>query len=201
MPDTERLVRELTRNKRECEWLEVKRNEDFPEMIAKNISALSNGAALFDREYGYMIWGVDDKTFEIVGTGFEPLTKKKGNQDLSLWLRRMVSDHIDFNFEMVQLPEGKVILLTIGKAVKIPTEFDGVAYVRVNNSTTNLDGVRQIKKKLIDKLEGGVFETKIAKYDLVSADILTLLNHSSFFRLNETDNSDRNRRNHTGHGR
>jgi len=183
MPDAERLIRELIRNKRECEWLEVKRNEDVPEMISKNISALSNGAALFDREYGYMIWGVDDKTFNIVGTVFDPLTKKKGNQDLTLWLRRMISDTIDFNFETVQLPEGKVVLLTIEKAVKIPTEFDGVAYIRVNNSTTNLDGLRQIKKKLIDKLEGIVFETKIARYDLTPTNILTLLNHSAFFRL------------------
>ena len=183
MKDTERLIRKLIQDGRECEWLEVKRNEDVPEMIAKNISALSNGAALCDRDYGYLVWGIDDKTFEIVGTGFDPLRKKKGDQDLTLWLRRMISDHIDFNFETVHLPEGKIVLLTIGKAVTVPTEFNDVAYIRVNSSTTNLDGVRQLKKKLINKLENIVFETEIAKYDLTPTNILTLLDHSSFFRL------------------
>ena len=183
MKDTERLVRELIRNNSECEWLEMKENKDDPEMIAKNISALSNGAALADREHGYMIWGIRDSDRKPVGTDFDPLTKKKGNQNLMLWLRRAISPNIDFTFDTADLEEGRVVILTIGKATGNPTEFNGKAYIRVNSSSTPLDGIRQLKRKLTDKLEGIVFETKIARYDLAAADVLNLLDHSSFFRL------------------
>lgn len=161
----------------------MKENQDEPEMIAKNISALSNGAALADREHGYIIWGIRDSDRKPVGTEFDPSTKKKGNQDLTLWLRRAISPNIDFTFDTANLEEGRVVVLTVGKAIGNPTEFNGRAYIRVNSNTTPLDGIRQLKKILTDKLEGIIFETGIAKYDLSTADILNLLNHSSFFRL------------------
>jgi predicted HTH transcriptional regulator len=150
----------------------MKENQDEPEMIAKNISALSNGAALADREHGYIIWGIRDSDRKPVGTEFDPSTKKKGNQDLTLWLRRAISPNIDFTFDTANLEEGRVVVLTVGKAIGNPTEFNGRAYIRVNSNTTPLDGIRQLKKILTDKLEGIIFETGIAKYDLSTADIL-----------------------------
>ena len=36
-------------------------------MIGHDISALANGAALQDKDFGYFIWGVDNDTHEIVG--------------------------------------------------------------------------------------------------------------------------------------
>jgi ATP-dependent DNA helicase RecG len=54
----------------ESEWLEYKVDNSNPETIGKNISALSNGAALYGRPFGYVVWGVEDDTHEIVGTKF-----------------------------------------------------------------------------------------------------------------------------------
>lgn len=53
----------------------------------KDISALANSATLNDRDYAYMIWGVDDTTHEIIGTKVRLQMEKKGEQELENWLR------------------------------------------------------------------------------------------------------------------
>ena len=52
----------------EYEWLDFKENCFSKDEIGEYISAISNGAALSGREYGYIVWGVSDKTHEITGT-------------------------------------------------------------------------------------------------------------------------------------
>ena len=54
------LVRSLAALPTEVEWSEFKVNNKDPERIAKYISAISNVATLYDRPYGYIVWG---KTF------------------------------------------------------------------------------------------------------------------------------------------
>ena len=51
-------------------------------MVGEDISALANSATLNDRDYAYMIWGVDDSTHEIVGTKVRLQLEKKGEQEL-----------------------------------------------------------------------------------------------------------------------
>ncbi|NUN97935.1 MAG: putative DNA binding domain-containing protein [Candidatus Omnitrophica bacterium] len=64
----ERLVRELTKLPTETEWLEFKRNNAAPEEIGENISAISNSCVLHEKATGYLLWGVDNRTHQIVGT-------------------------------------------------------------------------------------------------------------------------------------
>lgn len=68
MENLERLVRELVKLSDETPWLEFKHNNYDPEMIGKDISALANSATLHEKSCAYMIWGVNDKTHEIIGT-------------------------------------------------------------------------------------------------------------------------------------
>lgn len=58
-------------NSTETEWLEFKANYVSNQDIGEYISALSNGAALWGRPYAYLIFGVDDKTHEVVGTTYD----------------------------------------------------------------------------------------------------------------------------------
>ena len=62
------LVKELCKLPKEVGWIEFKHNNCEPNMIGEDISALANTATLNDRDYAYMIWGVDDTTHEIIGT-------------------------------------------------------------------------------------------------------------------------------------
>ena len=62
------LVKELCKLPKEVGWVEFKHNNCEPTMVGEDISALANSATLNDRDYAYMIWGVDDGTHEIIGT-------------------------------------------------------------------------------------------------------------------------------------
>lgn len=80
--ELEKLVRELAKLPNETEWVEFKLNNANPEEIGNDISALSNGAALHEKDRAYIVFGVDDKTHNIIGTKFKPRLAKKGNEEL-----------------------------------------------------------------------------------------------------------------------
>ena len=78
------LVNELLVNSSELTWLEFKKDNFDPELIGKLCSALSNGARIADRDFGYVIWGINDANTQVIGTCFNPDLKKKGNQPFQL---------------------------------------------------------------------------------------------------------------------
>jgi len=83
-----KLVLELTHLPNETEWVEFKLNREEPTEIGENVSALSNSAALLGKPCAYIVWGIDDKTHEVVGTTFRPRLAKVGNEELENWLSR-----------------------------------------------------------------------------------------------------------------
>ena len=62
------LLDELKCFPAETQWLEFKSNTRDADRIGKYISGLANAACYCRREFGYMVWGVDDITHEICGT-------------------------------------------------------------------------------------------------------------------------------------
>ncbi len=70
MENLDKLVNELRKHPTETQWIELKHNNYEPNMIGKDISALSNSAAIHEKSYAYMLWGIDDTTHEIVGTDY-----------------------------------------------------------------------------------------------------------------------------------
>ena len=65
----------------ETEWLEFKENNSQPQLIGEYLSALSNSACLCDKTHGYLVYGIDNKSHDIVGTTFKPHSAKgKGNE-------------------------------------------------------------------------------------------------------------------------
>jgi ATP-dependent DNA helicase RecG len=63
----------------ETEWFEFKRTmEDTgTAKLGEYFSALSNEANLKNQPYGWLIFGIDDKTHEIIGTNYRNRDKKK----------------------------------------------------------------------------------------------------------------------------
>ena len=66
-----KIVLDLVAHAHEEEWFEFKENWYEPHELGVYISALSNVAALLGQDYGYLVWGVNDQTHEIVGTDFD----------------------------------------------------------------------------------------------------------------------------------
>ena len=77
------LVNELVKQSTESEWVEFKLNFHSESEIGECISALANGAAIHNQEFGYLVFGIEDKTHIIKGTTFKPKQHKKGNEELA----------------------------------------------------------------------------------------------------------------------
>lgn len=72
------ILKEFRSLSKETEWLEFKCNNENLEEIGQYLSALANSAALHQKDRGYIIWGLDDVTHDIIGTKFRPRETKKG---------------------------------------------------------------------------------------------------------------------------
>ena len=57
---------------RENQFIEFKSNHLDGRKLGQYLSALSNGAALCNEDYGYLYFGIDDDTLAIKGTSFDP---------------------------------------------------------------------------------------------------------------------------------
>ena len=177
------LVRELCALPSETEWVEFKKGNTNPETIGKNVSALSNGAILNGRESAYMLWGVEDRSHEIVGTSFASGAAKKGNEPLPSWLRRMVSGNTDFVFHSVNVAGQDVVILEIAPAVRFPARFKNVAFVRVGPTTKKLSNEPAIERRLWRLLDQLSFEDGILSINLTADQILGLIDYPTYFHL------------------
>ena len=123
----------------ETEWFEFKRNRYEPQLLGEYLSALANAACLAGQPRGYLVFGIDDATHDVVGTDFDPYaTKAKGNQDLLPWLAAGLRPNTGFEPHVVAHPDGRVVLFEIGPANGEPVGFYGTPYIRVGTSKTEL---------------------------------------------------------------
>lgn len=107
MENLELLVNQLLKYENETNWFEFKCNNYDPEMIGQDISALANGAAYAEKSCAYMIWGIDDKSHDIVGTELDQYSKLVGNQEIESWLRNLISKNAEFEFHKIQIKDKK----------------------------------------------------------------------------------------------
>ena len=103
MSDFKSLIEALCALPSETEYVEFKESYSDFNKEGRDICALSNSAALKNVPRAYKIWGITDNTHEIVGTTFDPRKVKKGNQDLEIHLRTMLSPNLNFEFHNVDL--------------------------------------------------------------------------------------------------
>lgn len=124
----------------ETEWVEFKQNNFNPDEIGQYISALSNSACLHKKDYGYLVFGVENSTHNIVGTSFKPKEFKIGNEELENWLHKLLEPSIDFRVIETDYNGKQVVIFQIDPTYNTPIKFKNVAYIRVGS----------YKRKLID---------------------------------------------------
>lgn len=134
-----KLVDRLRGFPSENEWLEFKRNRCTPAQLGKSLSALANSACLIGAPVGYLLFGIDDESHDVVGTDFDP-HRAKGNQDLLQWLSAGLQPTTGFDQTTVHHPAGRVVLFQVSPANDQPVSFYGEAFVRIGASKTSLDG-------------------------------------------------------------
>ena len=188
MENIEKLVNHLRTYPTETNWLEFKHNNYEPYMIGQDISALANGAAYAEKTCAYMIWGIHDKTHQIVGTEYDQYTLKVGNQEIESWLRNLVSNNAEFEFHSItmkddEMNDKRVVVLIIYKAAGQTVTFKKVDYIRVGSYTKKLSDYPQMQAQLWDRIRGNRFEEQFAKQDLSAEDAVRLLDYTAYFDI------------------
>ena len=178
------LLEECTTLPYETEWLEFKHNFHSPEEIGERISALSNSACIHNKPYGYLVYGVEDESHKIIGTTFKAKQHKKGNEDLELWLCNRLNPRIDYRtYEFDYTENIHISLYQIPAATNRPVSFLNQSYIRINSTTKLLHGYPDKEAKIWRNIPQSSFESDIAKCQLTSSEVVSLLSTETFFDL------------------
>lgn len=135
--------------KRETPWVEFKVDNMTPDLIGEYVSALSNSAALFGKQSGYLVWGIHDTSYEVVGTKFNPATTKIGGKSL--------------------------VLMEVDCALSCPTTFKGLSYIRIDSNNKKLKDFPHYERDLWSIFTKSPFEASLALENLTGEEALDLI--------------------------
>ncbi|MFZ1772426.1 MAG: RNA-binding domain-containing protein [Rhizobiaceae bacterium] len=166
LADPVELLNTLRAHDGETEWFEFKKNSFKPEDFGEYISALANSAMLNDKRHAFLVYGVDNKTKEIVGTNINLKNETKGGEVFENWLSRMLSPKINFSFETTYIAGKKLEIVSIEPAYDRPVKFINVAYIRVGENKRHLDEFPEKERALWALTSRQSFELGIAESHL-----------------------------------
>lgn len=177
------LLHELRQLPKEVEWVEFKCNNANPEEIGQYISALANSAALQGKTNAYLVWGIENKTHDVVGTTFRLKHARKGEEELENWLVRLLKPRINFRFIEIELDDEMVSMIEIPRAAHQPVQFQNVEYIRVGSYKKKLKDYPEKERELWHIFDVTPFEQQVAKERLEASEVLKLLYYPAYFSL------------------
>jgi ATP-dependent DNA helicase RecG len=130
----------LTEVEMEHEFVEFKLSDK--RYFGEYLSALSNGACLKNKDFGFLVFGVEDKTGKILGT-----TVSEGDLN-KIGIKKMLEPRIYYSTHQFFYQNKKIILVKIDAAKGQPTYFSGKAYARIGEHKTSFKNLseNQIRK-------------------------------------------------------
>lgn len=182
--DFKKLIDALVARPKETEWIEFKHNFHSKEEIGERISAIANSAYLCNMPFGYIVYGVDDGTHNIIGTDLYGKQKMVGNEELESWLSTRLNPRIDFevidNFDYEDC--GHICIFKIPATVNRPVSFLHETYVRIGTTTRKLKDFPSKEAKI---WKGGqkALEKILLKKGLSPQEVLNLLSAETYFDM------------------
>ena len=176
------LLRKLVALPKENEWVEFKHNFHSEDEIGELISALANSACIENKTNGYLVFGVDNDSHQILGTTFRPTMKMVGNNELENWLIQNLTPHIDFRIYEFQCNGKDIALFEIPAAENVPVDYKKVPYVRVGSITRKLRDFPNKERKIWNNVKYN-FETAISLEGCSAADVIRLLDTQKYFDM------------------
>lgn len=120
--------------------------------LGQYFSALSNEANLRNVENAWLVFGVNNKTRDIVGTDYR--SKKEAREHLKYEISQGLEPSLTFrNIYEVLAPEGRVLLFEIPAAPQgMPVSYNGHFYCRAGESllALSLDKLDEIRRQTIN---------------------------------------------------
>ncbi|WP_240180927.1 RNA-binding domain-containing protein [Myroides odoratimimus] len=166
----------------ESEWVEFKHNFHSPEEIGERISALSNSTCILNKEFGYLVFGIEDGTHNVVGTSFKAKSHKRGGEELEMWLVTRLKPRIDFQIYEIDYNDKHISIFIIPAAKTQPIEFLHKSYIRIGSYTKLLNEFPE-KQAKIWRNTGKPYELEIAKEGLSIPDVIRYLSTETYFDL------------------
>lgn len=185
MDDTKltQIVKFFCNQPSEKPHVEFKQNNADSKTIGKNISGIANVLTKDKIPRGYIIWGIADDSHEIIGTTFNPETKKVGNEDLLLWLKKKLHPDLNINFRTLSIDNKTVVVLTINANRTAISKFETVAYIRIDKNTRKLEDFPETEKQVWREVVSSSFESMSAMPNLSRQEVEDILSLNSFYEL------------------
>lgn len=178
----EKLLKLITKN--EDEIIEYKVNNNDHERIGKYISALANSSALLNRQFSYIIWGIEDETKKIVGTKFYPKSHKiNGGEPFITWLEKLLDPRITITFEEYEIDDKHIVVLVIHMNAGRPVSFKGERYIRSGSSLKKLSEYPEKERELWKSFEARSFEKEYAKTGCNFEEVKDLLDYKIYLKM------------------
>src|SRR5690606_19893536 len=181
--DIDQLINELQALPKESEWVEFKGDNWNPDKLGSNISALSNAALLEGKRYGYIVYGIEDKTHTIKGTNFDPDKTKIKSQEIENYIATQLQPRTSFSIIKHNVNDLNVVIFQINTPIGHPLRFKGIAYIRVGSYTKELKDHSDREARLWKKLNKEVFEKKLATSYMNATDALTKIDFTQVFKM------------------
>jgi ATP-dependent DNA helicase RecG len=176
------LVSELRSHGNENEWIEFKTNNSNPQEIGEYLSCLSNSACLHKKKFGYLVYGIDDKTGKVVGTKIN--TKiKKGNEEMENWLSHLLNPRIDFEILIGEFDKERIVIFKVDATITRPVKFNGIEYIRVGSYKKKLSEHPEKERKIWEITNNCIFENEPALDNIAEEQVLELLDYPNYFSI------------------
>lgn len=160
------LKKLLENSENECvEFKRAENNFDI-DKLGKYFSAMSNEATLRNKQYSWLIFGIDDKTHAFTNTKYH---EDNNFNNVKKQISDNTTDNISFiEIYSIEIDNNRVVMFQIPAAAGIPTSWKGFPYGRIGESlkpltqnkieqikaTANYDWSRQvIEEATIDNLD------------------------------------------------
>lgn len=178
------VVNECLRLPDETDWVEFKINNSEYNSLWERLSWLSNTACLSWRDYGILIFWIEDVTLEIKWTNFKPDTKKEWGQPFLFKLSKdLQPSNVTPRVEKVKYNNKDLVIFLIPSAIDSPTTFKKIPYWRVGTATPPLSEYPDKQRKIWNNIYNKNFEKQIATSWLNSDEVFEYLDIDGFFSL------------------
>ena len=181
--ELEILLKDLQALPKECEWVEFKDSNHNPDKIGEYLSSLSNGACYKKQRFGYLVFGIEDKTHRLIGTTFNPLTTKHNNQELESWLIGHITPKIDFNIFHFEYQGLNFAIFRVQAANGRPVDFKQQAYIRIGSYNKKLREYPERERAIWVKGDNYAFEKEICSYQITPKSALECIDYETLFNL------------------
>ena len=141
------IVNDLAKQPNESEWVEFKHNYHSAEEIGERISALANGACLHNQPFGYLVYGIEDKTHKILGTTFN-ISAYKNQAESSVVLVEGKVEVESINRQKIKVSPNEMVLISGGVMnKKIVDVYDYISW-KDNLLKLNAEPLHKVLYKL-----------------------------------------------------